>query len=191
MFYMKKWMLFIVLVPLFAFAQGGEEIKFDKIPVDESGKVVFADTILTRSDKEKIRNLIYYWVNTAETKDRYIEDVKNNYEAGTFSCKVADYLSIVKSNWTTFSLYMMYTLSFEYQNNLCVVKLHDISYIEPSEFEKKENKDISVAMISGELPLVEKKYRPAFVKNASEKIIDSTLKDVNTLLDSIQKHLGL
>ena len=86
---------------------------------------------------------------------------------------------------------MMYTLSFEYQNNLCVVKLHDISYIEPSEFEKKENKDISVAMISGELPLVEKKYRPAFVKNASEKIIDSTLKDVNTLLDSIQKHLGL
>ena len=85
---MKKWMLFIVLVPLFAFAQGGDEMKFDKIPVDESGKVVFADTILTSSDKEKIRNMIYYWVNTAETQERHIEDVKSDYETGTFSCEI-------------------------------------------------------------------------------------------------------
>lgn len=188
---MRKWMLFIVLVPLLAFAQGGDEMKFDKIPVDESGKVVFADTILTSSDKEKIRNMIYYWVNTAETQERHIEDVKSDYETGTFSCEINDYLYIVRSTWLTFSLYMKYTLSFEYQNNLCIVKLHDINYIEPSEFEKNKNKDMSGAMISGELPLVEKKYKPAFVKDASEKIIDSTLKNVNTLFYSIRKQFDL
>ena len=75
--------------------------------------------------------MIYYWVNTAETQDRHIEDVKNDYETGTFSCEVNDYLYIVRSTWLTFSLYMKYTLSFEYQNNLCIVKLHDINYIEP------------------------------------------------------------
>ena len=50
---------------------------------------------------------------------------------------------------------------------------------------------MSDAMISGELPLVEKKYRPAFVKDASEKIIDSTLKNVNTLFHSIRKQFDL
>ena len=56
---------------------------------------------------------------------------------------------------------------------------------------KNKNKDMSGAMISGELPLVEKKYRPAFVKDASEKIIDSTLKNVNTLFHSIRKQFDL
>ena len=187
---MKKWLIFIMaFMPLCSFAQSSVKNRFEQIPV-KGDKVVFADTILSLFNKDEIRQSIYYWINTAESKDRSISEVKNNHEAGIFSCKVTDYLMISRSTLTTFPLYMLYTLSFEYKNSLCIVSVHDINYIEPSDFEQRKNKDIDNLMIPAELPLVEKKYNPAFVKNASEKIIEATLSDMNLLITSIRGRLN-
>lgn len=179
----------MVFVPLFSFGQGPEKNRFEQIPV-EGEKVVFADTILSPLDKEEILKSIYYWVNTAETKDRHITDVKNDYDTGILSCKIADYLMVSRSTLTTFPLYMLYSLSFEYKNNWCVVRIQNIRYIEPSDFDQRNRSNIDKFMIPGELPLVEKKYKPAFVKDASEKVIIVTLDNVNALIASIQKHLN-
>jgi hypothetical protein len=150
-----------------------------------NGKVIFADTIAPVKNRDKFHADLISFLNDSFLKnDSYItvNDTVNNL----LVCRIIDYLEIEKSGWSIFAMYMKYTFIIQYQEDKCIVSLRNIHYTEYSE--KRDSKDNENAF-PAEYVLIEKKYKPAFIKNASEKIAGKTVKRVQEIETSLRNLL--
>ncbi|NDW09737.1 DUF4468 domain-containing protein [Dysgonomonas sp. 520] len=180
---MKKVFVLLIsfMVPILScYCQ--EEGKYPFV-VEDNGTVYFTDTIQTSLTGVEMQTVISEWLSKTYLPKRGIIN-SNDSTLGIISCRAIDYLEIEKRKLSLFAVYMRYSLVFQLKDNQCVVLVRNISYLDKENFEKGNNS--SNYYIFGESVLIEKSYKEAFVKNASEKITRSTMSNVENLFDAVR-----
>jgi hypothetical protein len=182
---MQKLLFFLAFIPmgLTCFAQQGGEHKYT---TQENGKIQFSDTIQTLLSKSDISLRLEDWLdNTFLPGKGKINN--NDASLGFISCRVVDYLEIEKNNWTLFAMYMRYTLTFKFEDGKCLVSMQNINYLEPDNASDSKGEN---NYHSAEYVIVQKKYKTAFNRKASDKIETFTYGKVDELFATIQDVLS-
>jgi len=148
-----------------------------------NGRVLFTDTIKTSLDKNEIKERLIIWSdkNLKSDEQRTIMNRSNDSINNILSTMVFDYMEMDKNNWVTHFIYIKYLLTFNYQDNRCIVTFGRISYAE-------NMRDVKDPM-PGEDILLKNKYKRVGFKNASEKVREYTVKKVSALFDDIRQSI--
>jgi alpha-L-arabinofuranosidase len=169
--------ILLLSIPFFSPAQQQADIPL----ID--GKIVFTGTLPDITDRDLFKSKLIPGLNESmqKSKEFTIQDDTVNRQ---IVCRVTDYLEIEKNNWAAFTLYMKYTLLIQYQENKCILSLRNIRYTEPEDAPESTGKPNS---FPAEYVIVEKKYKPAFVKNAAGKIAAKTKARVNEIFTECER----
>lgn len=182
---MKNILILLILFILPVLSCFSKEEKKYPFVVGESGKLFFTDTIQTDLTGAKMQSVISHWLNT-RLHERGLVNL-NDSVSGIISCRLVDYLEIEKKKFSIFAVNMRYSLIFQLKDRQCVIVVRNINYLD-SEKIGQEN-ILSGDYIPGELVLIEKKYKEAFIENASEKITQKTVDNVECLFKTVRNIL--
>lgn len=175
---MKKLVVlsFLILFANLLYSAGnGNDIPLVK------GKVVFTDTIETLLNKDAIRLRLDLWADeysVGRTNSVNVKDTSLNVMEYTF----VDYLEMEKTPIRIYSIYMKYTVRLLYKDNMCMIRVNRISYIEPEDVGDKNR--LSTSSISAEQVLLGK-YKVGLIEDAQGKIKLHTLKVIDNLYKSL------
>lgn len=148
----------------------------------KNDKVFLTDTIDIQLNKDGWYQRLMDWLPTFISERGQIGS--ENEEIGLISVHMTDYLEIEKKSFSMFAMYIRYNLFFQFDANKCVVIVRDINYIEQDKYESgKYSRD---DLISAKTILIDKKYKPIFVKNASERISEHTIELFEQIFGQIE-----
>ena len=174
---MKKILFLLLFVPILCVAQE-DEFTPAIVPV-EDGKVVFSTSYDPSLTKQEIHDQLVDLANSVFANKGVL--ALDDYEQGIVAYRMKDYLSVEEKILMTFAMDIRYTLIFEYSDNMCSVKIRNISYIEPE--------DETNQVFSAELIMIDKKYKVLTIKEASQKITDRTIEYMEGMFNQIGKKL--
>ena len=178
--------LFLIAFQCQLFAQ--KEFNSDLIPVVD-GKVVFHVEFQTDLEKDVARNRIKKYLNESHTpySGEFVVDNEN------FTvCRVVDYVEITSGFLNTFAMYMTYNLSFEYKDNLCMMVIQQISFMEKEYFEAKEEaktymtRELDMPEHTGEDIMLHQNYKLIMIGNASRKVTNASIDKINSMIKNIE-----
>ncbi len=151
----------------------------------EDNKPVYTSDIIYSLPNDTARYRLYCWLNNTFLPQRgYI--VSKMSTKSKIVCQVIDLQSISKGYWSSFSMYVRYKLLIDLSSQgHCVVKVYDISYLEPEKMSSL-GKFSDIDIIPGDMVLISKKFKASlFVKNASEQILNYTDSNMQHLFEEI------
>jgi hypothetical protein len=173
----------------------------ENIPVSND-EVVFTKTFRSPLVQNEIHHRVHGFIDTD------LNPFSGGFETDNpdkTTCKITDYLKISSSAFGIFAMYMQYTLSFEYTDSLCVMKIHNIRFMEKEHFEnkavyeqqskesdkkqKKQNHDFQE--FTAKEIFIDHDYHLALIRKASEKVTDVSIKRINEIFSDVERILGL
>ncbi|MDO5571415.1 MAG: DUF4468 domain-containing protein [Bacteroidales bacterium] len=190
---MRKYLVLLMFIPTLIFAQSTRK---RQVVIETEAdyknyfqdKVTYSDTIKTSKSHAEIQDIVSGWLVENLLSERKAKVVNNNKEKGIIECDLLDKMEIIKTGWFVYNMYLKGNLTIDYQDNLCTINFDNIYYVEPEAIEEKvelENENL----ISSKMVFIDKNYRTAFVKNASEQLAKKTDQKINTIFESIEKLL--
>lgn len=153
-----------------------------QVPV-VNGKILFSDTINVNMSQAEIQTRISEWLTTEFLPDHGLLN-SNDSILGLASCQVMDYLEIEKKALSVFAMYMRYNLILEFTDNRCIASVRNINFISSENMNSDDPRD-RTDFFSGDFIMLEKKYKVAFVKNASERITAKAVERIHEIFATI------
>jgi len=185
---MKKLLFLLIItvsLPLVA-----QKFSSESIP-QVDGQVQFRVELKTQLDKATAHERIVDFVKNKKLQFYSVRFTADNED--TTVCRVIDYVEISNQPLQIFAMYMTYTLFFEYSDNLCIVTFSSIKFMEMENFEERERaQELRKPMperveYSANYIMIDKHYREAFIRNASQKVSDAAINRINGIVKQLEK----
>jgi hypothetical protein len=187
---MRKYLVLLLFIPTLIFAQSTRK---KQVVIETAAdyknyfddKITYSDTIKTNKSQAEIQDVVSGWLVQNLLSNRKAKVVNNNKEAGIIDCEMFDKMEVIKTGWFVYNMFLKGDLKFEFKDNLCIINFDNIYYVEPETVEK----DVELSeddMISSKMVFIDKSYKTAFVKNASQQLCNKTDKIMNNIFESIE-----
>ena len=173
-------LIYFTLLAFFCQAQVITSVK------QESGKVVFRDTVSSNLSKEEIRLRLINRLNTQLLPHAGIITSDDTVQ-GIITCRMMDFLEMEQKAFSVFTMYLRYRLILQYFDKQCIITIKNIYFIDPADYKTKDAVSLQEKWISAELVMLEKKYNVLTVKNASGKLTDATIQRLNEVFETTRK----
>lgn len=182
--------LFVLVFLLFTasvHAQGGA-FTTDSVPVVDD-QVVFTSHLTSDLSKEEFRTKSYIYLGTG--LDPYSASFLAN-TPDSVVCRVVDYLEIESKLLQVFGVYMTYDLKLVYHDGASDLTIHNITFMEKSDFERKEEKprELNFTGYTGKEMMIDKIYSPLLRKNASARVTDAAIERLNEVVNGLASHFA-
>ena len=178
--------LFLIAFQCQLFAQ--KEFNADSVPAVD-GKVVFRVEFKTDLEKDVTRSRIKKYLNEAHIP--YSGEFVVDNDDFTV-CRVIDYIDVSSSFLNTFAMYMAYNMSFEHKDNLCVMVVQQITFMEKEYFEAKEkaktymSRELNMPEYTGEDIMLHENYKLVMISNASKKVTNASIDKINSMIKELE-----
>ncbi len=176
-----------LLLTASAYAQAGA-FTADSIPVVDD-QVVFTSRFTDDLSKEEFRTKTYIYLGKG--LDPYSASFLAN-TPDSVVCRVVDYLEIESRLLHVFGVYMAYDLKLIYRDGASDLTIHNITFMEKSDFERKEEKprELNFTGYTGKEMMIDKIYSPLLRKNASARVTDAAIERLNEVVNGLASHFA-
>jgi hypothetical protein len=173
----------------------------DNIPVSND-EVVFTKTLHSPFVKNEILSRVHGFIHT--NLKPFSGGIETDSPDKTI-CEITDYLDISSNAFSIFAMYMQYTLSFEYTDSLCLMKIHNIRFMEKEHFEnravyERQSKELGKKQkkqkpdfqeFTAKEIFIDHNYHLALIRQASEKVTDASIKRINEVFSGLERALDV